>query len=153
MGPPAAGGAGTVSTTPASRTGIHYRDVVAHPLLEAVRPLADAIGGSVVEPADLDDGDIPLEWAGAVVGGVRLTPASLDIDWYVGSVERELGAPLVELDREDKQRAVKLLNERGAFGLRRSVEQVAEAMGVSRFTVYNYLNRPEDGDGASGGVR
>ena len=71
------------------------------------------------------------------------TATSRDIDWYVGSVERELGAPLAQLDREDKQRAVKLLNDRGAFGLRRSVEQVAEAMGVSRFTVYNYLNRPE----------
>lgn len=114
-----------------------------HPLLEAVRPLADAIGGCVVGVDELGDGDIPLEWAGAVVGGVRLTGSSRDIDWYVASVERELGAPLAQLDREDKQRAVKLLNERGAFGLRRSVEQVAEVMGVSRFTVYNYLNRPE----------
>jgi HTH domain len=117
--------------------------VVAHPLLDAVRPLADAIGARVVEAADLGDGDIPLEWEGAVVGGVRLTATSRDIDWYVGSVERELGAPLARLDREEKQRAVKLLNDRGAFGLRKSVEQVAEAMGVSRFTVYNYLNRPE----------
>ena len=32
------------------------------------------------------------------------------------------------------------LLERGAFELRRSVEAVAEAMGVSRFTIYNYLN-------------
>ncbi len=51
----------------------------------------------------------------------------------------------VDLDREDKQRAVKLLNDRGAFQLRKSVEQVAEVLGVSRFTVYNYLNRPEAG--------
>ena len=33
-----------------------------------------------------------------------------------------------------------LLGDRGAFELRRSVEAVAEAMGVSRFTIYNYLN-------------
>ena len=36
--------------------------------------------------------------------------------------------------------AVQMLHERGAFELRRSVETVAEAMGVSRFTIYNYLN-------------
>jgi len=36
-----------------------------------------------------------------------------------------------------------MLNEAGAFQLRKSVEQVAEVLGVSRFTVYNYLNRPE----------
>ena len=41
---------------------------------------------------------------------------------------------------EDKQRAVRLLDERGAFTLRKAVEDVADALGVSRFTVYNYLN-------------
>ena len=55
-------------------------------------------------------------------------------------VERELGAPLPTLSREDKQRAIRLLDERGAFILRRAVEDVADAMGVSRITVYNYLN-------------
>jgi predicted transcriptional regulator YheO len=35
---------------------------------------------------------------------------------------------------------VKLLDQRGAFTLRRAVEDVADAMGVSRITVYNYLN-------------
>ena len=39
--------------------------------------------------------------------------------------------------------AVALLNEWGAFTLRKSVEDVAEALGVSRFTVYNYLERAE----------
>ncbi|UUZ59852.1 helix-turn-helix domain-containing protein [Nocardioides sp. B-3] len=29
----------------------------------------------------------------------------------------------------------------GAFTYRRSAETIAEAIGVSRFTVYNYLNR------------
>ena len=37
--------------------------------------------------------------------------------------------------------AVALLHDRGAFNLRRSVEQIAEVLGVSRFTVYNYLDR------------
>jgi predicted transcriptional regulator YheO len=51
-----------------------------------------------------------------------------------------LGARLAALSREDKQRAVRLLDERGAFQLRKAVEDVADALGVSRFTVYNYLN-------------
>jgi HTH domain len=118
---------------------------VAHPLLDAIRPVVDAIGATVIAPAELGDGDIVLEWEGRVVGGVRLGARSRDIDWYLDTVERDLGAPLGQLDREDKQRAVKLLNERGAFQLRKSVEQVAEVLGVSRFTVYNYLNRPEAG--------
>jgi hypothetical protein len=121
-------------------------------LIDAVRPLVDAVGGTLVDPADLDERDIPLRWGATVVGGVRLPEVAHDIDWYLSSVQRDLGAPLGRLDREDKQRAVKLLNERGAFQLRRSVEQVAEVLGVSRFTVYNYLNRPESGEGSRRGL-
>lgn len=62
----------------------------------------------------------------------------------IGDVERELGGKLDTLDRAAKQRAVRLLKERGAFGLRKSVSTVAEALGVTRFTVYNYLNRDQD---------
>ena len=36
--------------------------------------------------------------------------------------------------------AVRLLEDRGAFLLRRSVDDVADALAVSRITVYNYLN-------------
>lgn len=62
------------------------------------------------------------------------------LDRLIESVERELGGKLPHLGREDKQRAVRLLDEAGAFTLRRSVEDVADALGVSRITVYNYLN-------------
>lgn len=128
---------------------------MAHPLLEAMAPVAEAIGAEVVVEGEAHPGDIPLVWKGRTVGYLRLEGVGVDIDWHMRAVERELGAPLGTLSREDKQRAVKILNERGAFGLRRSVEEVAEAMGVSRFTVYNYLNRPEVGAAAdaAGAVR
>lgn len=58
-------------------------------------------------------------------------------------VAAEIGAPLRDLARADKQRAVRMLEERGAFAFRKSAETVAEALGVSRFTVYNYLNRTQ----------
>ncbi|OLT47822.1 DNA-binding protein [Saccharomonospora sp. CUA-673] len=63
------------------------------------------------------------------------------LEGMVRQVEAELGARLSELDRPGKQRAVRLLDERGAFQLRRSAAEVAELLGVTRFTVYNYLNR------------
>lgn len=64
------------------------------------------------------------------------------LDRLLKSVAHELGGPLTRLSREEKQRAVRLLDERGAFRMRRSVDQVADALGVSRITVYNYLNLP-----------
>ena len=62
----------------------------------------------------------------------------------IASVEEELGGALATLPRAEKQHAVRLLEERGAFEMRRSAETVAEALGLTRFTVYNYLNRIRD---------
>lgn len=111
-----------------------------HPFLAAIGPLADALDAQVVPGGELAPGDIPLAFDGEILAGLRLPRARGMLDRLVAEVERELGGKLADLDREDKQRAVKLLNDRGAFSLRRSVEDVADALGVSRITVYNYLN-------------
>jgi hypothetical protein len=111
-----------------------------HPLLVALDPVADALGATLVSASRLQHGDIPLEWEGQVVGGMRLPGVQGTLERMMGAVEQELGGPLDALSREDKQAAVQMLHERGVFELRRSVEAVAEAMGVSRFTIYNYLN-------------
>ncbi len=58
----------------------------------------------------------------------------------VRAAEREMGAPADEWDRAQKQAVVRLLDEQGAFLLRGAVDQIAEVMGVSRITIYNYLN-------------
>jgi hypothetical protein len=111
-----------------------------HPFLDAIAPLADALDAQVIANDHLAPGDIPLAYDGEILGGIRLPRAQGMLDRLVTEVERELGGKLADLTREDKQRAVKLLNDRGAFSLRRSVEDVADALGVSRITVYNYLN-------------
>jgi hypothetical protein len=111
-----------------------------HPLLVALEPVADALGATLVPATRARAGDIPLEWDGEVVGAMRLPGVHGALDRMIGTVEDELGQALKDLSREDKQRAVRLLDDLGAFQLRKSVEDVADAMGVSRFTVYNYLN-------------
>ena len=111
-----------------------------HPLLVALEPVADVLGATLVPVSGLAAGDIPLRWEGELVGGLRLPGVHGTLDRMIAAVESELGARLADLSREDKQKAVRLLDERGAFQLRKAVEDVADALGVSRFTVYNYLN-------------
>jgi len=113
---------------------------VRHPLIDTVQPLLAALGATVVSVADIAKSDVPLVWEGKVVAGVRLPALHGAMDRLIDSVERELGGKLAFLSRAEKQRAIRLLDERGAFILRRAVEDVADAMGVSRITVYNYLN-------------
>ena len=111
-----------------------------HPFVVALRPVARAIGASVVTPKRMRAGDIPLEWEGEVVAAMRLPDLDQALAQLISRIERELGGRLAELSREDKQSAIRLLEARGAFHLRGSIDEVADAMGVSRITVYNYLN-------------
>jgi hypothetical protein len=110
-----------------------------------LEPVAAALGATLVTGAALQAGDIPLVWEGETVGGVRPPGVRGTLDRLVKGIEAELGSPLADLSREDKQQAVRMLDEQGAFQLRRAVEEVAEVLGVSRFTVYNYLNAGSPG--------
>jgi HTH domain len=102
--------------------------------------VAETLGATLVPASRVVTGDVPLRWEGEVVGGLRLPGVHGTLDRMIAAVEAQFGAPLVDLSREDKQRAVRLLDDQGAFQLRKAVEEVADALGVSRFTVYNYLN-------------
>jgi hypothetical protein len=134
-----------------------------HPLVEAITPLVERLNAELVAPADARADDIPLAWEGEPVIAVRLlAPApvssstaaaagaagaaagatgSTGVQGLLAEVADELGGPLDRLSRSDKQQAVLMLEARGAFEFRKSAEIVAEALGVTRFTVYNYLNR------------
>jgi hypothetical protein len=117
-----------------------------HPLLVAVEPLLDRVGGELVAGSELREDDVRLEWDGALLCGVRLPTTDApesggSLDALLTDLAGELGGPLSDLPRAEKQRAVRMLEERGAFAYRKSAETVAEALGVTRFTVYNYLNR------------
>lgn len=115
-----------------------------HPLLEAIRPLVDAVGAEIVEPGEINGNCIPLEWKGEVLAVVRILSLHDVLDHMVGRVENELGGNLAELGRVQKQVAVRLLDQRGAFRLRKAINEVADQMGVSRITIYNYLNSIRD---------
>ena len=50
-----------------------------------------------------------------------------------------LGKPLEALSKRDRLKVIAQLRERGAFSYRKSVPYVAGRLGVSRYTVYKYL--------------
>lgn len=122
------------------RSGVSDQRPSVHPLLRSMKPVIDALGASFVPVDQMEASDVPLAWDGHTIAGVRMPPLHGALDRLIDAVETELGGRLPDLSRENKQRAVRLLDERGAFILRRAVEDVADAMGVSRITVYNYLN-------------
>ncbi len=112
-----------------------------HPFVAAVKPLVDAMGAQFITPAEAGEDDVVLAWEGEDLLAVRLPQLADSLDHILAALERKNGKPLAELDRKSKQEVVRLLEARGAFAVRHGVETVASAIGVSRFTVYNYLNR------------
>ncbi len=121
--------------------------VGAHPLLVALEPVADAMGATLVDPDEMCMGDIALEWDGEIVGGFRQAGLQYALDRLLAMAEADLGVPLDQLPREMKQSVVARLDAQGAFVIRRAVEEVADRMGVSRFTIYNYLNARDSDSG------
>ncbi|MCQ8192513.1 helix-turn-helix domain-containing protein [Streptomyces rugosispiralis] len=116
-----------------------------HPFAAAVKPLVDAMGGEMIAPDRARGDDVVLSWEGRPVVAVRLPHLSDSLDRILADLQRRHG-PLAALDRKTKQSVVRQLEQRGAFSVRHGVETVAGALGVSRFTVYNYLNREKGGD-------
>ncbi|WIV10623.1 helix-turn-helix domain-containing protein [Proteiniborus sp. MB09-C3] len=57
----------------------------------------------------------------------------------VSDIVDEVGKPISYLSKEEKVKIVSLLNNKGVFLVRGSVEYVAEKLCVSRYTIYNYL--------------
>ncbi|MFE4582815.1 helix-turn-helix domain-containing protein [Streptomyces chartreusis] len=112
--------------------------------IAAVKPLVDAMGGEILPPDEAGPEDVVLSWEGADVVAVRLPQLADSLDHILAAMERRKGKPLADLDRKAKQEVVRILEARGAFSVRHGVETVAGALGVSRFTVYNYLNRDKN---------
>ena len=74
----------------------------------------------------------------AAAGG--FTHVNSAIHELISMAEAQMRLPIARMSRRQKQQVVRFLDEHGAFNLRKSVETVADMLGVSRFTVYNYLD-------------
>jgi predicted transcriptional regulator YheO len=59
------------------------------------------------------------------------------------------GKDIADLTREEKVRIVAYLEDKGAFLIRYSVERVAELLGMTKYTIYNYLDEIRTKQGAA----
>jgi len=121
-----------------STPGLEPEDV---DFLRAVRPIVEFLGGTLSVAADV--GALPIERNGRPIAYVRGSELHGALDRTIEAVERDVGAELSAMSREQKQVAVRTLDEQGVFLLRGAVDQVARSMGVSRVTLYSYLNALE----------
>jgi predicted transcriptional regulator YheO len=106
-------------------------------MVQAQRALANftsvgRLGSDATEAGEIFAGDIRDVVAGMVT-----------------KILGEMGKTPAAMTREEKMEVVKRLEERGAFLVKRSAEQVAEALDLSRYTIFAYLKEIRHGDGAT----
>ncbi|MET4579963.1 helix-turn-helix transcriptional regulator [Ottowia thiooxydans] len=75
---------------------------------------------------------------------VPAAPKEQDLEVLMRTIVEEavarLGKPVREMSRDEKLEALKPMVSRGVLLVRGGVGRVAQALGVTRFTIYNYLD-------------
>jgi predicted transcriptional regulator YheO len=89
-----------------------------------VKGLLASIGGTVPEPVEPETASVDDLVQEIIQSGITATEK-----------------PVAAMGREDKMAAVRYMNDRGLFLIRSSVDLAAAHLGVTRFTVYNYLDQ------------
>ena len=51
-----------------------------------------------------------------------------------------VGKPVAMMNKEDKTKAIKFLNDSGAFLITRSGDKVSHYFGISKYTLYSYID-------------
>ncbi|MDO7788684.1 helix-turn-helix transcriptional regulator [Desulforamulus aquiferis] len=69
------------------------------------------------------------------------------IDSLVNQAVEIVGKAPANMQMEDKIRFVAALEQRGAFLIKGSVDYIATVLGVSKYTVYNYLQKIRSAEG------
>ena len=59
-----------------------------------------------------------------------------------------VGKPVAMMNKEDKVRAIQFLNEAGAFLITKSGDKVSNYFGISKYTLYSYLDAGKENDNA-----
>lgn len=104
--------------------------------LSRVQTAIAAMGALLPDPPQ-SDVDGPRELIGPDVSSV--------LDDMITEAIAAVGKPSTAMDKDDRIEALRLLEGRGAFHIKRAADKVAGRLGVSRVTVYGYLDEVRNG--------
>ncbi|MBE6984395.1 MAG: transcriptional regulator [Ruminococcaceae bacterium] len=62
------------------------------------------------------------------------------LDDLIEQSDRLVGKPVAMMSKEDKVRAIQFLNDRGALLITKSGDKIANHFGISKYTLYSYLD-------------
>lgn len=128
-------------------------------MLNLHQALSDVLGGMAAlgpgrtAPTDLgaaatEDADPPGTPSGQGFDHGEVFARSVDelADAVVQQAVARLGIPIQLMQKVHKLEVVRAADQSGLFMIRSAVDSIAGTLGVSRYTIYNYLNELRSGD-------
>ena len=76
---------------------------------------------------------------GLKTGETFATDVSEVLENIMSKAIEEINRPVSLMQKEENLRVVEIVDEKGGFMIKGSIEQMAKKLNVSRFTIYNYL--------------
>ena len=67
------------------------------------------------------------------------------LDELIEQSVKVVGKPVALMNKEDKVRAIRFLNQNGAFLVTKSGDKIAKYFGISKYTLYSYLDNSKTG--------
>lgn len=68
------------------------------------------------------------------------------LDTLIQETQEAIGRPAALMSKEDKIRFIHLLDQKGAFLIKKSGEKVCGYLGISKYTLYSYLDESKQND-------
>ena len=62
------------------------------------------------------------------------------LDELIEQSVQQVGKPVALMNKDDKVKAIRFLNEAGAFLVTKSTDKVAKYFGISKYTLYSYID-------------
>ena len=67
------------------------------------------------------------------------------LDELIDQSVRVVGKPVALMTKEDKVKAIRFLNQNGAFLVTKSGDKIAKYFGISKYTLYSYIDTKQEG--------
>ena len=83
-------------------------------------------------------GEKERAYINALVTGVR--DHREELDDLIEQSDKLIGKPPAMMTKEDKVRAIRFLNDHGALLITKSGDKIANHFGISKYTLYSYLD-------------
>lgn len=65
------------------------------------------------------------------------------LDFLIQEAQDYVGKPVALMSKEDKIKGIQFLDKKGAFLIQKAGDKICEHYGISKYTLYNYLDRKE----------